>query len=141
MKKAILMLVIFFIFNPAISAQFSRTKKEKFLDAKSGESWIIADKWTYVWDEPDSAYDDWRYIFRNKYSLTWHDFYHVVDVIKRCQFVSIVKTAGYIERWKYITYAKAVNGKSSLRHGWILGTTVERAARVRVEIINIASRP
>ena len=133
MKKAILTLVIVFIFSPVISAQHSGTRKEKFLYAKSGESWMITDEWSYVWDEPDSAYDDWRYIFRNKYSLTWHDFFHVVDMIKRYQFVSIEKTTGYIERWKYVTYAKKFNGKLRIRKGWILGTTVERAAKVKIK--------
>jgi hypothetical protein len=137
-KKAILMLVIVFIFSPALSSLHSSTKTEKFLEAESGESWMITDEWTFVWDEPDSAYDDWRYIFRNKYSLTWHDFYHVVDSIKRYHFVVVVKTTGYVGRWKYVTYAKTVKGKFRIRNGWILGTTVERAARLKVNIINVS---
>ena len=99
------------------------------MQAKDGEWWRINDGYTRVLSEPDSAYDDWRYIFRNKFSLTWDDFLHTIDIIGKFKCVFIIHTAGYLERWKYVKYGEFEKGVIRLKYGWILGTTVEDAEK------------
>jgi hypothetical protein len=82
-----------------------------------------------VLKEPDDAYDDWRYIFRNKYSLTWHDFIYTIDRIGKYEWVFIINTKGYLERWKYVKYGKCKDEDIKIEYGWILGTTVEDAEK------------
>ena len=133
MKKAILLLIAVFIFNLSISTQHLESKNTKFMDAKPGEWWRINDKYTFVLDEPDSSYDDWRYIFRNKYSITWHDLEYTIDMVGKYKLVFIIKTVGYLERWKYVKYAKAHKGRLKIKYGWILGTTVENTEKFSIK--------
>ena len=127
MKKTILLLTAICVFNLSIFAQPLESKKVKFIDAKPGECWRINDDWTRIYDEVESSYDDFRYIFRNKYSLTWHDIDHTIDVIRKYKYVFVIKTSGYVEHWKYVKYGKISKGKLHVKYGWILATTVENA--------------
>jgi len=127
MKKTILLLTAICVFNLSIFAKPLESKKVKFIDAKPGECWRINDDWTRIYDEVESSYDDFRYIFRNKYSLTWHDIDHTIDVIRKYKYVFVIKTSGYVEHWKYVKYGKISKGKLHQKYGWILATTVENA--------------
>lgn len=127
MKKTILLLTAICVFNLSIFAQPLESKKVKFIDAKPGECWRINDDWTRIYDEVESSYDDFRYIFRNKYSLTWHDINHTIDVIRKYKYVFVIKTSGYVEHWKYVKYGKINKGNLYIKYGWILATTVENA--------------
>lgn len=127
MKKTILLLTAICVFNLSIFAQPLESKKVKFIDAKPGECWRINDDWTRIYDEVESSYDDFRYIFRNKYSLTWHDIDHTIDVIRKYKYVFVIKTSGYVEHWKYVKYGKINKGNLYIKYGWILATTVENA--------------
>ena len=133
MKKAILLLIAVFIFNLSISTQHLESKNTKFMDAKPGEWWRINDEYTFVLDKPDFSYDDWRYIFRNKYSITWHDLKYTIDMVGKYKLVFIKKTVGYLERWKYVKYGKAHKGKLKIKYGWILGTTVENTEKFSIK--------
>jgi len=73
------------------------------------------------------SYDDFRYIFRNKYSLTWHDIEHTKAIIDKYKHVFVLETTGYVERWKYVKYGKISKGNLCIKYGWILATTVEDA--------------
>lgn len=106
-----------------------KEEKEKFIQAKPGEWWQINDDYTYVLKEPDDAYDDWRYIFRNKHSLTWHDLIYTIDRVGKYKWVFILNTKGYLERWKYVKYGKWEDEEIKVKYGWILGTTVEDAEK------------
>jgi len=131
MKKASLLMIIVFILNSSLSTQHLMSKSQKFIEAGPGEWWRINDKYTLVLDEPDFSYDDWRYIFRNKYSITWHDLEHTVDMIGRYKHVFILKTTGYVERWKFVKYGKFDKGILKIKYGWILGTTVESSEKIK----------
>jgi len=121
-------LFLFFVCLLGVS-QEGNQKEEKFMQAKAGEWWQINDDYTFVLREPDDAYDDWRYIFRNKYSLTWHDLLYTIDRIGKYKWVFIISTKGYLERWKYVKYGKYEKEEIKVKYGWILATTVEDAEK------------
>lgn len=124
------MIMVVFL-HSYLSNQHLESKSQKFIEAKPGEWWRINDKYTLVLDEPDFHYDDWRYIFRNKYSITWHDFEHTIDMIGRYKHVLVIKTMGYVERWKFVKYGKSEKGILKIKYGWILGTTVEGSEKIK----------
>ncbi len=134
MKKIALLFILGF-FISCIPASYQTVKlnqkKEKFLNATRGEHWRINDAYTFVLKKPDTAYDNWRYIFRNKYSITWHDLVYTIDMIGRYKHVFIIETQGYLERWKYVKYGKCKDGDIKAYYGWILATTVENAEKVK----------
>jgi len=131
-QKMVLFILIFFLvcFLEAFQEENQKGKREKFMQAKAEEWWQINDDYTFVLRKPDDAYDDWRYIFRNKYSLTWHDLFHTVDRIGKYKCVFIINTKGYLRRWKYVKYGKFEDKEIKIKYGWILGTTVEDARRM-----------
>lgn len=129
MKKTILLLTAVFIFNLSLSAPHLEFKKAKFIDAKPGECWRINDDWTRIYDKVESSYDDFRYIFRNKYSLTWHDIEHTKALLDKYKHVFVLETTGYVARWKYVKYGKISNGNLCIKYGWLLATTVEDAEK------------
>lgn len=138
MKKAILLLISVCVFSPSISTQCleSKARAIKFIDAKPCEYWRINDDWTRVYDKPDSTYDDFRYVFRNKYSLTYYDIEHTIDVVGKYKMVKILKEVGYAKRWKYVRYGKPANKDIAVKHGWILGTTVEDAEKFSIKKVD-----
>ncbi|MGB2765259.1 MAG: hypothetical protein WBC20_12700 [Candidatus Aminicenantaceae bacterium] len=127
MKKTILLLTAICVFNLSIPAQHLESKKVRFIDAKPGECWRINDDWTRIYDEVEFSYDDFRYVFRNKYSLTWHDIEHTKALIDKYTHVFVLETTGYVDRWKYVKYGKISKGNLYIKYGWILATTVEDA--------------
>jgi len=131
MKKQKMVLFVLFLFFVCLLgvSQEGNQKEEKFMQAKAGEWWQINDDYTFVLREPDDAYDDWRYIFRNKYSLTWHDLLYTIDRIGKYKWVFIISTKGYLERWKYVKYGKYEKEEIKVKYGWILATTVEDAEK------------
>jgi hypothetical protein len=130
-QKMVLFILVFFLvcFLGKSEEGNQKGNKEKFMEARGGEWWQIQDDYTYILKEPDDAYDDWRYIFRNKYSLTWHDFIYTIDKVGKYKWVFIVNTRGYLERWKYVKYGKYEDEEIKVKYGWILGTTVEDAEK------------
>jgi len=130
-QKTFFFILFFFLvcFLGAFQEENQKGEKEKFMQAKVGEWWQINDDYTFVLSEPDDAYDDWRYIFRNKYSLTWHDFFYTVDRIGKYKWVFVIDTKGYLERWKYVKYGRFEDEEIKIKYGWILGTTVEDAEK------------
>lgn len=140
MKKAVLLLTIITIFNSFISTQHLESKKVKFIDAKPGEFWRINDDWTRIYDEVEFNYDDFRYVFRNKYSLTWHDINHTKALIDKYKHVFVLETTGYVECWKYVKYGKISKGNLYIKYGWILATTVENASEVQDGISSLKLR-
>lgn len=136
MKKSVLYIQIFFVSFGLVSAQTENSirRKEKFIKAKVGEMWRINDDYTYVLKYRDYSYDNWQYIFRNKYSLTWHDVFYTIDRIGKYKHVFVLKSEGYAERWKYVKYGKAKDSALRKYYGWILATTVENATKVKKSI-------
>lgn len=140
-EKLVSFILIFFFlcFFGASQEKEQRAKKEKFMQAKDGEYWRINDDYTRVLSEPDSSYDDWRFIFRNKYSLTWDDLFHTIDIIGKFKCVFVIQTEGHLERWKYVKYGEFEKGVIRLKFGWILGTTVEDAENINKKFLNLNS--
>ena len=66
-------------------------------------------------------------------SLTWHDLEYTIDMVGKYKLVFIIKTVGYLERWKYVKYAKAHKGRLKIKYGWILGTTVENTEKFSIK--------
>jgi hypothetical protein len=140
MKRAFFCILIFFI-SCVLLAQTENPGlgKERFIKAKVGEIWRINDDYTYILKYRDHTYDNWQYIFRNKYSLTWHDVLYTIDMIGKYKHVFILKSEGYAERWKYVRYGRIKDSESKKYYGWILATTVENAMRVKnkKEVVDI----
>ncbi len=118
-----------------VTQESTPPKRQKFIDAAAGERWAIDDDGVLVLDEPEFFTEPNLELKRQLYFLhrylTWHMVIHAVDVIGQGKIVIILRSDGWMGRWKHVKYGRIKNDELTVYYGWILATHVENARKIR----------